>query len=336
MGYYNDKLEVLRDLFGAKEVRAENERVVIDGTVYPVLDDVIVLLNPAQWPRGVQARLEGIESEFPLSVSEEFAPDIQTTFGAEWQKFSKLLPDYDDVFRRYFDIVPDKLMDGTRVFDLGCGTGRWSTFLKDRARELVMVDFSEAIFVARENLRESHNALFFLGDIARLPFRAGSADLVVCVGVLHHLPVDALEVSRSLCKFAPALLIYLYYSFDNRPVFYRGMFAVADVLRRVVCRVHNNAARTALSWAGAVVLYLPLVLLGHLLRPLGLSRHVPLYQGYRDKSLGLMRQDFYDRFFTGIEQRFSRSEILALTDTYARVTVSDSIPYWHFLCENSK
>ena len=30
-----------------------------------------------------------------------------------------------------------------RVSDLGCGNGRWSYFLKDKCREIILVDFSD-------------------------------------------------------------------------------------------------------------------------------------------------------------------------------------------------
>ncbi len=46
-----------------------------------------------------------------------------------------------------------------------------------------------------------------------------------------------------------------------------------------------------------------------------------------------MRQDVYDRFFTPIEQRVSRAQIMGLNDSFSRVSVSDGIPLWHFLCE---
>ncbi|MBL0059822.1 MAG: hypothetical protein IPP35_12155 [Elusimicrobia bacterium] len=65
----------------------------------------------------------------------------------------------------------------------------------------------------------------------------------------------------------------------------------------------------------------------------GWGRYVPLFEFYQDKSLRRIEQDVYDRFFTSIEQRVSRKEISALTDTFTRVTVSDHLPYWHFLCE---
>ncbi|MDA0654297.1 MAG: class I SAM-dependent methyltransferase [Proteobacteria bacterium] len=331
MGYYDDKLDSLRDLFATGDVRVEDERVVIDGRAYPVLDDVIVLLDPALWPDGVRTRLG--DAAAAGDGSAPFAPDIQKTFGAEWTKYAEILPEYGEVVRRYFDIVPARLLDGARILDLGCGTGRWSWFLKERARELVMVDFSEAIFVARRNLRDATGTLFFLRDVTRLPFRDRAADLVVCLGVLHHLPVDALTATRGLARLAPAALVYLYYALDNRPVLFRAVFRVADAVRRGLSRIEHPGARTALTWVGAAGLYLPFVGLGWLLRPLGVSRHVPLYEGYRDRSFKLMRQDFYDRFFTRIEQRVSRAEVAALADRFESVTISDAVPYWHFLCE---
>jgi hypothetical protein len=64
---------------------------------------------------------------------------------------------------------------------------------------------------------------------------------------------------------------------------------------------------------------------------LGLGRHVPLYDFYRDKSLKRIEQDVYDRFFTRIEQRVSRAQILQLRSDFTEVRVSDRLPYWHFL-----
>ena len=58
---------------------------------------------------------------------------------------------------------------------------------------------------------------------------------------------------------------------------------------------------------------------------------VPLYDFYKGKSLGRIEQDVYDRFFTRIEQRVTRREIESLRDSFAEVTVSPNLPYWHFL-----
>jgi hypothetical protein len=50
-------------------------------------------------------------------------------------------------------------------------------------------------------------------------------------------------------------------------------------------------------------------------------------------SLTRIRQDVYDRFFTSIEQRVSKQEILELSDTFSEIVISDEVPYWHFLCK---
>lgn len=43
--YYSDKLETLRDIFGANEVRVETSWLVVDQCADPIIDDVIILLD---------------------------------------------------------------------------------------------------------------------------------------------------------------------------------------------------------------------------------------------------------------------------------------------------
>ena len=57
----------------------------------------------------------------------------------------------------------------------------------------------------------------------------------------------------------------------------------------------------------------------------------PLYESYHGKTLERIRQDVYDRFFTRIEQRFTKKEIMTLKDAFSNVIVSNQLPYWHFL-----
>jgi len=328
--YYGDKLELLRDLFGADRISLEPERIVIDGHAWPVVDDVIVLLPPEKYPAALRHRLG--QAAAPAVSGDTFAEDIQATFGAEWQTFDEILPEHEREFRQYFDIVDIPALRGQRVCDLGCGIGRWSHFLKDVARELILVDFSEAIFVARENLRDAPHAVFIMADLQDLPFRDDCADFAFCLGVAHHLPVEALTAVRRLGRLAPRFLVYLYSALDGHPVHYRLLHAPVGLLRRLVCRVSNPAFRSVFTWLCVLFLYLPMIAVGTLLRPFGLSRYVPLYDFYAGKSLHRIRQDAYDRFFTSIEQRFSRADIMTLTDSFAEVTISPQIPMWHFLC----
>jgi SAM-dependent methyltransferase len=323
-------VESLREIFGAREVVVEGDAVVVDGRRYPVLDDVIVTLEPSQWPPAVRERLGSAAGH---EARADFAEDIQFTFGEEWKTFDSMQPEHEATFRQYFDLIDLDGLAGARVCDLGCGMGRWSWFASRHCREIVLADFSEAIFVARRNLRERSNAIFVMADIRRLPFAPDFADFLFCLGVLHHLPTPALQEVAALRPYAARLLIYLYYALDNRPLHYRALLAMVDPLRLALARVRGGAARDAITTALALGVYRPLVGLGHLMRPFGLSAQVPLYEGYHGKSLKVIRQDVYDRFFTRIEQRVSREQIAGLRTHFREVRISPDFPYWHFVCE---
>ena len=328
--YYARRLDSLRDVFGNEDVTLDVQgRLVVAGKAYPIVDDVVVLLDASEYPPGLRRRL-GLSQ--PTSQTGEVSDDIQHTFGAEWQRYPRMLPEHAAEFSLYFDLVDLGELNEKRVCDLGCGMGRWSFFLAPHCREVVLVDFSEAIFVARENLRSYPNTLFIMADIRQLPFRDDFADLLVSLGVLHHLPVDALVEIRRLERFAPKLLIYLYYALDNRPRFFGRLLGAVTRLRLVLSRVRGSAARAVITRVIAVLVYLPLVALGWLLKPFGLAKDVPLWETYHFRSWEGICQDVYDRFFTRVEQRFSKREIETLRDTFREVEVSPSWPYWHFLC----
>ncbi len=331
--YYSDKIESLKDIFGTPDLALESDKLIVEGVYYPIIDDVIILLDPEQYP----ARLRD-EAERLNRVSDKianFAEDIQFTFGQEWLKFPEIMSEHKREFTLYFDLINTANLKNSRVCDLGCGIGRWSYFLKDSCRELVLVDFSEAIFVARHNLRNVKHALFFMGDLKRLSFRDNFADFLFCLGVLHHLPTNALDEIRRLKRYAPLLLIYLYYSLDNRPLFFRFLLSITTVVRLMVSKIRSHYFRSIFTNLTAIFVYFPMIGLGNIFNLFGLGYCVPLYECYNNKGVKRIRQDTYDRFFTRIEQRFSRKEIMTLKDTFESITVSEAIPYWHFLCKDN-
>ncbi len=310
--YYRNKIDSLQKIFGTQDLELKAGSLRVGRQEFPIREDVIDLTR--------------------TNRPGTFAEDIQYTFSAEWKAHGQILPEHAQEFDQYFDVVDLPSLKDARVCDLGCGSGRWSYFLKDRCEELVLVDFSEAIYVARENLREASHCLFFKADLTHLPFANDFADFILCLGVLHHLPIPCLEAVRSLKRFAPRLLIFLYYALDNRPFYFRAILGLVTLSRKGLSRIRSPRFRKVFSFLGTVFIYLPLVGLGHLLRPIGVSRYIPLFEFYRDKSLERIQQDVYDRFFTRIEQRVSRAQILELRKDFGVVRVSDHIPYWHFLC----
>lgn len=332
--YYSDKAAVLADIFGASHVDVEQDSIAVDGRRFPVVDDVIVLLEPDRYTKHL-VDLLGTSHIAGVTTHDPFAIDVQFTFGEEWQAYPEILTEHDHEFRQYFDLIDVDSLGEATICDLGCGSGRWSYYLRKRCQRLILVDFSDAIFVARRNLGDCPNALFFMADLINLPFRRQLADLVICLGVLHHLPIPALHAVRGLKAFAPRILVYLYYALDNRPVYFRMLLVVVTGLRLLTSRIRGSKMRTAVSWVLTLVVYVPVVFLGKALGAVGLAKLVPLYDTYGAKSLRRIRQDAYDRFFTRIEQRVTRASIIQLEDTFASITVSPGLPYWHFLCESA-
>lgn len=316
-GYYSKHLATLQDLFGTADVEVFDSELRVGDTCFPIREDVIILAAPAGGDPAEETAAEG----------------VRFSFGQQWQSFDRILPEHEREWKQYFDLFSEAELREIRACDLGCGIGRWSYFLSDKCRELVLVDFSDAIFVARRNLRSSDRCLFFQADLRSLPFRQDFADLVFSLGVLHHLPVDALSQVRRLARFAPRLLVYLYYALDNRPWHFRAILQGADRARRVLSRVRGSRLRSAISWGLTAGVYLPFLLVGRALAPLGLSSRVPLYEFYAGMSWRRIRQDAYDRFFTPVEHRYTRREILTLRDTFSRVEISEGLPYWHFRCD---
>jgi SAM-dependent methyltransferase len=70
------------------------------------------------------------------------------------------------------------------------------------------------------------NAGVALSSIDELPVPDGSADFAYSLRVLHHIPDTAAALRACVSKLRPGapFLVYLYYRFDNRPVWYRMLW----------------------------------------------------------------------------------------------------------------
>lgn len=259
-------------------------------------------------------------------------------FGDEWARFDQsnadAQADLDVVFGQYFETFPwDALPSGAVGFDMGCGSGRWARYVAERVGTLHCVDASaEALAVARRNLAEQGNVVFHHASVAEAAGRipAGSMDFGYSLGVLHHVPdtLGGLRACAALLKPGAPFLVYLYYAFDNRPRWFRGVWRASDVVRKAVSRLpHRARARVADGLALSV--YYPLARGARALERVGVPVDGLPLAAYRDRSLYSMRTDALDRFGTRLEQRFTRAQIAAMmADAGFDDVVFGTYPFW--------
>ncbi len=256
-------------------------------------------------------------------------------FGDEWARFDQSsLPDSErrQRFEEYFAVFPwDRLPRGAVGFDAGCGTGRWALLVAPRVGSLHCVDPSAAVEVAKKTLAGVPNCTFHRTTIDAMPFADASMDFGYSLGVLHHLPDTRQGIVDCVRKLKPGapFLAYLYYAFDNRPVWFRLLWRASDIVRRGVSRLPHGV-RHVIADVLALAVYLPLARGARLLQRAGFDvGNLPL-AFYRDKSFYSMRTDALDRFGTRLERRFTRAQIQAMFEATGLVDVqfSAAAPFW--------
>jgi len=251
-----------------------------------------------------------------VNLNSNITEKVVTGFGLEWEQFDQnglQLEELKIVWEDYFKIFPwNKLpTDGGVGADIGCGSGRWARFVSPRVRHLYAIDPSQrALNVAKKNLKDCENVSIHLSDVENMPLEDNFLDFAYSLGVIHHIlnPASAIKaISKKLKNGAP-FLIYMYYSFDNKPKWFRALWKGTDYSRRVIS-ILPFKNRYWLSQFIALSIYWPY---------------------YKDKPLYIMRNDSLDRFGTVLEQRFSREEIIKLLEDngFENVNISDDQPYW--------
>jgi SAM-dependent methyltransferase len=257
-------------------------------------------------------------------------------FGAEWSRFNfvgRPAEELDQAFADYFSIFPwSELPPDAAGFDAGCGSGRWAARVAPRVGKLHCVDASaEALAVARRNLAAAPNCEVHHVEIGAMPMPERSMDFGYSLGVLHHLPDTARGLAACVSKLKPGapFLVYLYYSLDNRPAFYRSLWKASDLMRKGIAALPFRA-RLTVSQVIAAAVYWPLARAAWSLEQLGIdAANLPLHH-YRDQSFYVMRNDALDRFGTRLEHRFSRAQIQTMMERAGleRIVFRDGPPYW--------
>ena len=257
-------------------------------------------------------------------------------FGDEWSRFDQSeLSEIDllEMFNSYFHIFPwNKLSNDAVGFDLGCGSGRWAKLVAPKVGFLHCIDpSSAALEVAKRNLAGQKNCQFNLASVDEIPLEEQSVDFGYSLGVLHHIPDTEMGIKTCVSKLkegAPFLL-YLYYSFDNRPWWFRTIWKTSEIGRLLISR-SPYPIRYVLSQIIALLVYLPVARLTLLAEKIGVNVDSLPLSFYRNRSFYVMRNDALDRFGTKLEKRFSRSEMSQMMERAGleNIVFSEQAPYW--------
>jgi ubiquinone/menaquinone biosynthesis C-methylase UbiE len=133
--------------------------------------------------------------------SKEQVNDLFTQTVDDWARY------YDDpapatltaqnfVSRRRFAIqlIEDRLPKGSKILDVGCGTGHLAAELARRGYDTWGTDLSAGMVeYARTNYNQDR---YQVGDIEKIPFPENFFDGIVCLGVVEYLANDDAALSE--------------------------------------------------------------------------------------------------------------------------------------------
>ncbi len=256
-------------------------------------------------------------------------------FGDEWNEYNyskldikKLKKNFDE----YFSIVPKDFFSNNFVgFDMGCGSGRWAQFVAPKVKHLNCIDPSNALDVAKNNLKKYNNITFYNETTDTCSIERGSQDFGYCLGVLHHIPntEQALSDCAKLLKNGSPLLVYIYYNFENKPMWFKFIWKLSDYIRKLISPLPKILKMFVCNII-AYTIYFPLSKISYYLEKTGLNvENIPLSE-YRNKPFYQSKNDALDRFGTRLEQRFSKAQITKMFENngFHNIKFSTKAPFW--------
>jgi SAM-dependent methyltransferase len=136
---------------------------------------------------------------------------VRSVKGQEWYQASEVAEEYDEkrfsrggrlIDRREKEAVLDALgpVDGKRVLEIACGTGRFTVMLAERGADITGLDISGPMLQeGRAKAQQSGVAdhlEFMRGDAARLPFPDDHFDSVFAMRFFHLADTPAKFLSE--------------------------------------------------------------------------------------------------------------------------------------------
>ena len=264
------------------------------------------------------------------------------SFGHEWAAFNYAEGETDDALDSQFlayctpiDLTQFNSKSSVAA-DFGAGSGRWASRLLPHFSLVYALEPSDGANKVLKNKFSKESRMTILQEtVGANSIPAGSLDLAMSLGVLHHIPDTGLAIKdvASKIKGGGVFLCYLYYKLENKPLYYRGLFWTSNSLRWVISRLPYRLRRF-LARIIARLIYLPLARLAKLIGKTGRdTANFPLHH-YANMPFVMLQNDALDRFGTSLEHRFNKSEIVNMLQEadfdISTLNFSESEPFWTF------
>lgn len=159
-------------------------------------------------------------------------------FGYQWNKFPKIIPEYELQFLKWVYPLNKKSFKNKIVLDAGCGIGRNSYWiLKYGAKYVVAFDYDKrTVKVAKKNLKKFSNAEVTYNSIMDIGYK-NEFDIAISIGVIDHLetPKEAVQNLVKSVKKGGIMLVWV--------VAYEGNEFVAKYskyIRRITSKIPSS------------------------------------------------------------------------------------------------
>jgi SAM-dependent methyltransferase len=266
-------------------------------------------------------------------------------FGDEWQRFNfldgKSNQDLDRQFTAYTSILDFDLFKNNNalVVDIGAGSGRWTERLLPYFSNIVAIEPSnKAVEILKKRFHGDNRVKIEKATVKHNSIMDNSADLIISLGVLHHLPNTQEALIDCFRKVKPGgyLLCYLYYNLENKSAIYRAVFHLSNFLRTIISRLPKRI-KLLVCYLIALTIYWPMAKISKVATKFGVDNsNLPLHQ-YADFPFVFLKNDALDRFGTRIENRFSKVEIEYMLEqaqfNIRTLKFSESEPFYTFLIQ---
>lgn len=136
-----------------------------------------------------------------LNKDQKGSPD---RFGYEWNKYSEIVPEYEDQFRRWTVCYKKEFWKDKSFLDVGCGMGRNSYWpLSYGAEKGVSIDVDErSLKAAKRNLSVFSNVDVEKTSAYDIAYE-NTFDVAFSIGVIHHLEHPEIVLSKMVQAVKP-------------------------------------------------------------------------------------------------------------------------------------